>query len=253
MFSGGIGSWGAARRVVDKHGTEGLVLLFTDTLIEDADLYRFLDDAAADIGVPVTRIADGRTPWQVFHDERYLGNTRADPCSRILKRGMIDRWLAEHYEPDNVIVYVGIDWTEMHRYDRLRERRLPWRYEAPLCDPPLVTKHDLLATCRARGLTPPRLYALGAPHNNCGGGCVKAGQGHFAWLLRVLPEVFEEWESNEESLRAELGNRASILRDRTGGTTDPLTLRELRERIESGQQPDLFDIGGCGCFVDGAA
>lgn len=35
-FSGGIGSWAAARRVADHHGTDGLVLLFADTLIEDS-------------------------------------------------------------------------------------------------------------------------------------------------------------------------------------------------------------------------
>ncbi len=54
MFSGGVGSWLAARRVADAHGTDGLVLLFADTLMEDEDLHRFLDDAARNIGVPVT-------------------------------------------------------------------------------------------------------------------------------------------------------------------------------------------------------
>ena len=122
MFSGGIGSWGAARRVADQYGTDGLVLLFTDTLIEDADLYRFLDDAAEDIGVPVTRIADGRTPWEVFADVKFLGNSRVDPCSRVLKRDLADAWLAERYQPENVVVYVGIDWTEVHRFDRMRDR-----------------------------------------------------------------------------------------------------------------------------------
>ena len=38
MFSGGVGSWAAAKRVVERHGTEGVVLLFADTLIEDEDL-----------------------------------------------------------------------------------------------------------------------------------------------------------------------------------------------------------------------
>ena len=49
MFSGGVASWMAARRIVDEGGDP--VLLFTDTLIEDPDLYRFLDDAATDLGV----------------------------------------------------------------------------------------------------------------------------------------------------------------------------------------------------------
>lgn len=65
MSSGGTGSWAAARRVADWYGTDDMVLLFADTLVEDEDLYRFLMEAAQDIGVPVTRVCDGRTPDQV--------------------------------------------------------------------------------------------------------------------------------------------------------------------------------------------
>ena len=32
MFSGGIGSWAAAKRVAEAHGTDDLVLLFADVL-----------------------------------------------------------------------------------------------------------------------------------------------------------------------------------------------------------------------------
>ena len=39
-----------------------------------------------------------------------------------------------------------------------------------------------------------------------------------------------------------------ILRDRTGGEARPLTLRALRERIESGGEVSLWDVGGCACF-----
>jgi len=81
MFSGGGASWATARRVIER----GYVptLLFADTLIEDEDLYRFLDDAAEDLGVEITRVADGRDPWQVFFERRFLGNTRVDLCSRM--------------------------------------------------------------------------------------------------------------------------------------------------------------------------
>lgn len=249
MFSGGIGSWAAAKRVAERHGTDSLTLLFTDTLIEDADLYRFLDDASANVGGQLVRIADGRTPWDVFREKRFLGNTRVDLCSRILKREIADRWLAEHCQPETTTVYVGIDWTEEHRFTRLRDRKLPWRYEAPLCEPPYVMKDAMLTALSIEGITPPRLYGLGFAHNNCGGGCVKAGVGHFAHLYRVLPEVFAEWERNEDALREQLGDVA-ILRDRTGGATAPLPLHQLRRRLDAGYQPDLFAIGGCGCFVD---
>ncbi|MFF2886651.1 hypothetical protein [Paenibacillus sp. NPDC057967] len=45
--SGGIGSWSALCRVIKRHGSESVVNLFTDTLIEDRDLYRFIIETTA--------------------------------------------------------------------------------------------------------------------------------------------------------------------------------------------------------------
>jgi len=249
MFSGGIGSWAAAKRVAEKHGTDDLALLFTDTLIEDADTYRFLREAAANVGGEFVEIAEGRTPWEVFRDVRFLANSRVDPCSRVLKRDFADRWLEANRDPSETVVYVGIDWTEMHRIERLAERKKPWVYEAPMCDPPYLTKDEMHEWAEREGLRKQRLYTLGMPHANCGGGCVKMGIGGFARLYHADPCRFAEWEENEQRLRVQLGE-VSILRDRAGGTTTPLTLRALRERLDAGGQVDLFDIGGCGCFVD---
>lgn len=257
MFSGGIGSWMAARRVADAHGTASLTLLFCDTLIEDPDLYRFIDEAAADIGVPITRIADGRTPFEVFRDERFLGNSRMDPCSKILKRKPADRWFKENCDKAATTIYVGIDWTEGHRFDDgegggLRPRRAAdgWTYEAPMMEAPFLLKPEMLRIARERGLTPSRSYVSGFPHDNCGGGCCKAGQGQWAHLLRARPAVYAAWEQMEESMRELLGD-VSMMTDRVGdGKKKPLTLRAFRERIEAGGQVDAFAFGGCGCFVD---
>jgi hypothetical protein len=249
QFSGGVGSWAAAKRVAAEHGTDGLVLLFADTLIEDEDLYRFLDQAAADVGGQLVKIAEGRDPWQVFFDERFLGNTRVDPCSKILKRELLRGWLEAHYQPDAAVVYLGIDWTEAHRFEAAKERWQPYRVEAPLCGRPLISKHQLLDQLRAAGIEPPRLYCMGFPHNNCGGFCIKAGQGTFAKLLEQMPERYAHHEQREQELREYLGADVAILRDREGGDTRPLTLREFRERREAGQQCDLFDLGGCGCVA----
>ena len=249
MFSGGVGSWAAAKRVAEKHGTDNLTLLFTDTLIEDADTYRFLREAAANVGGKLVEIADGRTPWEVFKQVRFLGNSRVDPCSLHLKRALADKWLEENYDPGDTTVYVGIDWSEVHRFDRLRVRKLPWVYEAPLCEPPYLDKNEMHEWAESEGLKKQRLYVLGVPHANCGGGCIKMGHGGFARLYYADPCRFAEWEANEEELRELLGD-VSMLKDRTGGVTTTLTLRQLRERIEGGGKIDMFDIGGCGCFVD---
>ena len=42
---------------------------------------------------------------------------------------------------------------------------------------------------------------------------------------------------------------ADYLRDRRGGTTKTLTLETLRKRIESQQEFDAYDWGGCGCAI----
>lgn len=248
MFSGGVGSWAAAKRVAEAEGTDDLVLLFTDTKMEDQDLYRFLSEAADDVGGWLEEIAEGRDPWQIFFDERFLGNTRADPCSKILKRQLSRSWIENRFEPHEVVVYVGIDWTESHRFERARKAWKPFELRAPLCDPPLVEKSELLLDLRDAGIEPPRLYDLGFPHNNCGGFCIKAGQAHFANLLRHLPDRYAYHERREQELSEHLGRKVTVLRDRRDGSTTPLSLREFRERIEHDVQPDL-DWGGCGCFT----
>jgi len=136
--------------------------------MEDEDLYRFLADASANVGVPLVRTAEGRTPWEVFKDERFLGNTRVDPCSKILKRQWLDRWLEENRSREDTVCHVGIDWSEEHRFTKLRDRRAEdgWRYEAPLCDEPYLTKKQILTWMEGEGVRPPRLYSMGFPHNN---------------------------------------------------------------------------------------
>jgi hypothetical protein len=251
MFSGGVGSWAAAKRVAERHGTENLTLLFPDTRMEDEDLYRFLDEAAANVGGELVKIADGRNPWHVFFDERFLGNTRIDPCSKILKRELTAKWLIANCDPTDTTCHIGIDWTEEHRFTKARDlwAGRGWRYEAPLCEAPFLLKTDVFAWLAREGIAQPRLYAMGFAHNNCGGFCIKAGHGHFANLLRQMPERYAKHEAMERGIRAYLGKDVSILRDTRGGTNKRLTLEAFRERVQAGGQVDAFDIGGCGCFT----
>ncbi len=258
MMSGGIGSWGCAKRVAAKHGVDRLRLLFTDTLVEHPDLYRFLDEAALDVGAPLIKIAEGRTPFEVFRDERFLGNSRIDPCSKILKRNLADKWLKDNCDPANTTVYVGIDWTEGHRFDdgeggglRPRKAAKGWTFQAPMMEPPYMMKVDMLRAAKACGLRPSTSYEEGFSHDNCGGVCCKAGQGQWALLLRVRPEAYMEAEANEEAMRMLLGDVA-MMTETVDGVKRPLTLREFRRRIEAGAQIDMFAIGGCGCFIDDA-
>jgi len=249
MFSGGICSWAAAKRVAEKEGPENVVLLFSDTNMEDEDLYRFLEEGAENVGSELIRIADGRNPWEVMQDNNYIANTRADMCSRILKRELLDKWRNANCSQEDSTIYLGLSWDEQHRVDRINDRCAPWRYEAPMAEKPYLTKTQMIEWLVSEGIAPPRLYAMGFPHNNCGGFCIKAGQAHFAHLLRVMPERYAWHEEQEEALRKRIGDY-SILRDRTGGKVRAMSLREFRENMEAQLEFDVHEWGGCGCAVD---
>ena len=253
MYSGGKASWLTAHRVKERFGdTSPITLLFTDTKTEDRDLYRFLEDGAVALELPLVQIADGRDIWEVFKDNRFLGNNRVPLCSRILKQEVSMRWVKERCDPDHTVIYFGIDWTEAHRADRIPKHWEPYKVEFPLLWKPYADRLDAADLLKEAGVKPPRLYALGAPHNNCGGLCVRAGQAHFNWALKAIPEVYAEWEAKEEELRQELGADVSIMKDARGGVSKPLTMKDFRERVaaEKGGQLDLFDWGGCGCMSE---
>lgn len=253
QYSTGLASAEVAWRLADQHGAADVLLLTADTGVEDDDNWRFAGEVADRLGCEWLVLADGRTPMQVGRDLRVVPNNRMAVCSRVLKRELLRRWIDENCDPAETVIYLGFDWTEQHRIDAAAAPWQPYTVAAPLADPPYVSKPDLMSTFRGRGIEPPRLYAQGFPHANCGGACVRGGQAQWELLLRVNRDRYLDWEDEEEKTRAELGKDVSILRDRTGGTVKPLTLRAFRERIDA--QPGLFDCddwGACGC-TDGTA
>lgn len=298
-FSGGLGSWAASKLAAVEYGPANLTLLFADTLVEDADLYRFLIDGACNVfGLPTPAaltgmadklpavnedtmparkvalaelrvtattylggrlvwLADGRTPWEVFRDERFLGNSRADPCSKILKRELLDRWFEANCERPTTRCVVGLGLWERARFDgngeklglRRRMAAKGWTFVAPLIDHrPVIDRPDLPRMAEAEGLDPSRAYDDGFGHDNCAGVCVKGGQAHWRKMyLRRRPE-FDYAERQENGLRNLLGD-VSMMADRKGGKKIPLPLSEFRKRLEAGQTGELFGGEPCGCFT----
>lgn len=258
MFSSGACSWLEAKRTVAKHGLDGVCLLFADVKGystnphdgEDEDNYRFLDQAAKNIGAPLVRITKGVSVWQHFFNERMMGNSRAPICSVDLKREILDRWQEENCDPKTTTLHFGINWDESHRLESLREMKKPWVVESLMCEPPYLNKLQIIQKLHDEGICPPRLYSAGYPHANCGGFCVKGGQAQFALLLRTNRERYLYHEANEERFRKLIGKDVSIMKDRKGGITKTLTMKELRERIDQQKEFDKFEWGGCGCAVE---
>lgn len=252
-FSGGLCSFWAAKRVVEKFGTSDVVLLFADTLIEDRDLYQFNAECSAHLGIPITRVCEGRTPWQLFRDHKMIGNARFPICSIYLKRELLDEWHRVHCMEMDTVVYIGFDWLEVARLAAMREANPFWRIEAPMLDKPLWDKCKMIEETERLGIHIPRAYRLKFPHNNCGMRCVRAGISHWVHLLNVLPDSFAEWETEEIETQQELAQHGSenahftILKDRRNGEVKPLLLRDLRLRVEAGEQFSQTNWGGCGC------
>ncbi|AZM47865.1 hypothetical protein DMB38_20570 [Streptomyces sp. WAC 06738] len=240
QFSGGLGSFGAALWVAEKYGTSDMTLLIADTKAEDPDLWRFADDTSRLLGVPLTKVADGRNPWELFRDKRFLGNDRITPCTKYLKQIPCRKWMKENAPVDDSLVYIGIEKTKR---DRARCRAIarnwkPWTVRFPLCNkwmPELgkeESKAQLMDLARWYDIEPPRLYALGYEHNNCGGLCVRAGQKQWLHTLEVQPERFAYAEAQEASLRELLGD-VTMLRERRQGVAHSLPLSRLRRRQEA--------------------
>ncbi|MFG3403738.1 hypothetical protein [Streptomyces sp. NPDC048142] len=243
QFSGGLGSFGVALRVAEKHGTTNMTLLIADTRAESSDLWRFADDTSRLLGVPLTKVADGRNPWELFRDKRFLGNDRIAPCTKYLKQIPCRKWMRAHAPVSDSLVYIGIEKTKR---DRERARAIaqnwkPWQVRFPLCNrwEPELSKEEskarLMDLSRWHGIEPPLLYELGYEHNNCGGLCVRAGQKQWKLTLKVQPERFAFAEAQEQGMRDLLGKPVSILRQRRKGEAYPLPLSELRRQYEAAE------------------
>lgn len=296
FYSGGLGSWMSAKRVVASAGVENVSLLFTDTFIEDEDLYRFLIETSAEIygiedvsdlveqtnHIPniskmeerkafllnladevMERIpqfnwySDGRDVWEVMNDERFMSNSRTAHCSKYLKQVSAKTWIEANTTPAEYILHLGIDWTEEHRKDAPTRNWSPYKVGFPMCEEPLLTKEDMSNELQKLGIELPRLYKYGFSHNNCGGFCVRAGQGHFVRLLQTMPERYAYHEQREQELldiiQRDLGKVHTMMKKQVNNEIIPYSLKQLREDFESKERQmeiDLFDIGGCGCFVN---
>jgi hypothetical protein len=120
MYSGGAGSAWVGKYVADKFGKENTILLHTDTKWEDEDNYRFMNECAEYIGVPITYKTDGRTPEDIFREKLYFGNFGTAPCSKQLKMFMTFEFIQELFAKGiKPILYFGIDYNEVRRAPRI--------------------------------------------------------------------------------------------------------------------------------------
>lgn len=300
FFSGGKSSFAAADYVKTNFPDGNILLYFTDTLIEDDDLYRFILEGSDKLELPLLIHSRGLTPAQLMVKQRFMANSRVGTCSKelkmkvsadYLKKGIvpeIEKWHNKHFLKhedfiSDATLYFGISFEEMHREQPIRENWKPFKVEMPLIENVI----DNNETLKKYNIRQPRLYDMQFAHNNCKAKCVKAGQGHFKNLLKKDKTTFMELMEQEIVISEYIRytKQSGLLRDymyndvwkfvttgektykiqhiidthkytknwNFGNRNRPYTFMKnmsLNELSKKPLQLDIFDIGGCGCFVD---
>jgi hypothetical protein len=233
-FSTGLSSALTVERVLARYGKEATTVVFMDTKIEDEDNYRFMDDCRRRWDVPIVVLAEGRTPYQVFTDQHVIPNSLVAPCTQKLKIGMFTAWLETQSKP--ITIHIGYDFTEIDRCEKTQRayEKLGHSVDFPLLWQPYEYRRYSVIAREEWGIEPPLMYSLGYTHANCGGRCVKQGQGDWIRTLINFPERYMAAEDWEEGMRAqgEPWSNYAICKDQSNGEVTAITLREIRKRYE---------------------
>ncbi|HEX7638170.1 MAG TPA: hypothetical protein VF457_07235 [Burkholderiaceae bacterium] len=216
QFSCGAASAVATKLALQLSGVP-VVILNAFLKNEHPDNRRFLADCERWFGVPITVLRDTRYDAdviQVFRRERFMRGPRGAPCTRLLKRKLLDDWK----RPGDVMV-LGFTAEEADRFDDFCEHFPDSPARAPLIEHGL-TKDDCKAMVLRAGIRLPAMYEQGYDNANCIG-CVKGGEGYFRAIREDYPEQFEELCRVQD----ELGQGSYLFRNRETGVR--FSLREL--------------------------
>lgn len=223
QFSCGAASAVATKLALAKYGQSHDVQIINAFLQEEhADNRRFAADCERWFGRQITVLRDekyGASVVQVFKSKRFLKGPMGAPCSRELKRKVLDAWKL----PDDIMVF-GYTAEEEDRLEDFRDRNPNLQVIAPLIDAGLG-KEDCKAMVLRAGIELPIMYRMGYENANCIG-CVKGGEGYWRAIRDDFPEHFEAICL----LQDEIGPGSWFLRYRSGPRKDErFPLRDLPE------------------------
>lgn len=209
QFSCGAASAVATKLVLNQYAlTCDVEIINAYIKTEHPDNRRFLADCETWFGRTITVLRDVKynaDAREVFRKRRYTKGRQGAPCSKALKREVLDT-----FERPGDVKVLGYTYDEQGRLDQFIDANPEDRVLAPLIDAKLG-KADVLAMVERAGLVLPLMYRLGYHNANCIG-CVKGGAGYWNKIRRDFPEDFEEMAQIEESI----GPGARLLRHRSG-------------------------------------
>lgn len=257
-LSGGAQSSIATWLDFQNHPDVFHLLYFCDTGAEHKSTYKFIDEwlKILELDYPNADSAYVQIKemelWELFTIEKFQGNGKNAVCSRKLKQEP-GRKLENFLGLANAPITFGFSMMEQERLDYVKTKKP--NAKAPLIEDYPKTFWDKTAMYRfiqSKNIELPYLYKIGMSHNNCGGFCVKAGQAHYAKLLKKDPELYAKHEDKQEKFIKSLPETS---RDKVGfitvqrkGQKYYLTLKQFRLWVQAGKPYDPLDLGSCSCF-----
>lgn len=221
QFSCGAASAVATKLAIARYSATHDVHIVNAFLKEEhEDNRRFAADCAGWFGMPISTLKNekfGSSIIQVFKKKQFLVSAHGAPCSRLLKRDILDKWK----QPGDIMVF-GYTAEEEDRLEDFRDRNPDRPVVAPLIDAGLG-KEDCKAMVLRAGIALPAMYVLGYDNANCIG-CVKGGEGYWRAIRHDFPDQFEAICL----LQDEIGPGSWFLRYRSGPNKDQrFPLRDL--------------------------
>ena len=178
--------------------------IYIDIDDQHPDSMRFIRDCEKALGKPVEVLrSEYGSVENVAKAMQYLNSPHGAPCTDVLKKRVRKKWEYEHRDYDITYVW-GMDCTEKHRADRLKETMIEFHHQFPLIERDL-SKQDCHALLHVLGIHRPAMYDMGYNNNNCIG-CAKGGMGYWNKIRVDFPEVFESRAKLERMIGASFIN-----------------------------------------------
>lgn len=217
-WSGGVTSAVACKLAIDLYGRENCRVIFMDTVNEDEDTYRFINDCSVWYKKPIEVITYIGSKYDsiqsVWRQYKSLNSGQGAICSSSLKRDLRLAW-----EKENIGQWLhqvfGFDISESKR---ARSMKLNHPQSNPIFPLMLhaMSKKECIEVIEAAGLSIPRAYYMGFLNNSClKTGCVKGGIGYWQKMRRDMPEVFQAMADMEHELSLAAGYPVTCLKDQS--------------------------------------
>lgn len=235
---------------IERYGRENCVFVMAALTDDEGSSRQFIADVEKLLNIEITRVTIGGeilprgvwakySIWDIFFYTGIIGNSRIDPCSRMLKREVMRDYMKRWHDPLCTVLHVGITASEIDRMLSIRRNWKEHGYTVIADLPDSVTKAYAVAECeRLLGYVPTN-YKIGMGHNNCGAGkdgigfCVKGGQKEKAKLLWYDRKTYLYHETMELLHQQVHQHTNTIMKWSRGARWEYITLRQFRLECEA--------------------